>query len=120
MDVMSIYHNLKKGNFKHISSMHADMSPPEHKRDSPAMAISMIEPEYLEHRHTPTDTDRTRVHIMSEKRQQAAHLIQKQLEDLLRIAAENELSMLSYLIEMALLEAAGTAKAKTPEIRKLA
>jgi hypothetical protein len=49
---------------------------------------------------------------MSEKRQQAAYLIQKQLEDLLRIAAENEMSMLSYLIEMALLEAAGAAKPK--------
>ncbi len=47
---------------------------------------------------------------MNDERQQAAYDIQKQLEELLVIANNNQMEMLSYLIEMALLEATGRAK----------
>ena len=49
---------------------------------------------------------------MSEKQQQVASHIKEQLEELLRMASENDMDMLSYLIEMALLEVKGTTNRK--------
>ncbi len=60
--------------------------------------------------NNPSGPDGAGAHIVSDERQQAAYDIQKQLEELLVIANKNQMEMLSYLIEMALLEATGRAK----------
>ena len=94
--------------------MHSFISLPKRSQSHLQGTNAMVEPSHSKTLSKPTSNlDGTKMRIISEKQQQAAHSIQKQLEDLLLIASEHQMDMLSYLIEMAMLEAASTVKNST-------
>jgi len=95
----------------HINFMHSFIPLSERLQGHLQGVNAMVEPSHSKMLSKPTsDSDGTREHLVNAELQRAASTIYEQLEDLLLIASDHQMDMLSYLIEMAMLEAASTVK----------